>query len=293
MHLRKMTRTISALMAVVFLMGCAVPAASASVAAKVCSSSARVYSSASTRASSLKVPKNLSVSITAISGSWAKVNCKGALAYTPVSNLTPTSKTKKYAASSTTVYNSAGKKQGTLSKGSGVYQLGTINGFCCVMSSSGTIGYVKSGTLTSSKPSTGKSGVSNVKPSKNYTRVEKALILAISLLGKRYSMNDNPPNSFNCSSFVQYCMGKVGYSMKGTAATQAADSRYTKITSLSSLKTGDILFFDTTGNGKVDHSAMYLGSGKFIEASRKAGKVQTNTLTAWYKQHFKWARRPG
>lgn len=296
MHLRKMTRVVAIFMIAVLLTAGTVSGASASVAAKVSSSSARVYRSASKSASSLKVPKNLSVSITAISGSWAKVKCKGASAYMQVSSLTPTSKTKKYAASSTTVYNSAGKKQGTLSKGSGVYQLGTINGYCCVMNGSGSIGYVKTGSLTSSKPSSGNSsgsGVTNVKPTKVVSKVDKALALAKKLLGKRYSLYDNPPSSFNCSSFVQYCMGKVGYSMKGTAASQAADSRYAKISSISSLKKGDVLFFDTTDDGKVDHSAMYLGGNKFIEASRNAGKVQINTLTTWYKSHFKWARRPG
>lgn len=299
MLLQKTKRFVSALLVAFLLITCVAPAASASVAAKVCSSSARAYRSASKSSSSLKVPKNLSVSITAIAGGWAKVSCKGASAYMPMSSLTPTSKTKKYAASSVSVYNSSGKKQGTLSKGSAVYQLGTINGYVCVSNSSGSVGYVKSGSLTSSKPSSSaakkaalKKAVTKVKKTTVATsKVDRALSLAKQLLGRRYALSDNPPSTFNCSSFVQYCLGKVGISMKGTAASQAADGRYAKV-GYSQLKKGDVLFFDTSGNGKVDHSAIYLGGGKFIEASHNAGKVQINTMTSWYKSHFKWARRP-
>ena len=89
-------------------------------------------------------------------------------------------------------------------------------------------------------------------------------------------------------------MGKFGIPMKDTAAAQASDGRYAKITSLSSLKVGDILCFDTTGNGNgtCDHTAIYIGGNRFVEASRNAGKVQVNSLTSWYKSHFLWARRP-
>ena len=76
--------------------------------------------------------------------------------------------------------------------------------------------------------------------------------MAKGLLGRPYAISDNPPSSFNCSSFVEYCMEKAGYSMKGTAASQAADGSYAKITSTSSLKKGDILCFDTDGDGMPD-----------------------------------------
>ena len=289
MHLRS-TRLFSALLIAVLLIAGIVPSAFASIPAKVSSSSAVVYKSASSSAECLRVPKNLKVSITSVSGSWAQVKYKGRKAYMPMTWLSPTSRVKGYATGSTAVYNSSGKKLGTLSRGTGVYVLGTVNGGYCVMNTSGTIGYVKSGTLSNKQPaaSTNKSSSS---AAKKLTIVDKALIVAKSLIGKKYSMHDNPPSSFNCSSFVQYCYGKAGRSMKGTAATQAADGRYKKV-GLSGIRTGDVLFFDTTGNGQVDHSAIYIGSNKFVEASRNAGRVQVNSLTSWYKQHFICARRP-
>jgi cell wall-associated NlpC family hydrolase len=59
------------------------------------------------------------------------------------------------------------------------------------------------------------------------------------------------------------------------------------------VKKGDVLCFDTNDDGTVDHTAIALvdGGGSFIEASENAGKVQTNTMTDWYKERFKLARR--
>ena len=266
-----------------------VPSALASVSARVNTSSAKVYKTASTKAASLNVPKNLNVSITAISGSWARVSYKGNTAYMPLAWLTPTDKVAGYAKGTTAVYSSSLKKMGSISAGTCVYALGTIGDYYLVMSTSGALGYVKSGTLSKTKPS-----VSNVQPAvANLSRVDKAILMGQSLLGKPYSSGSNPPKSFDCSSFVWYCMTAAGFSVNKTSATQAADGRHKLITSISSLQRGDILFFDTSGNGAVDHSAIYLGGNQFIEASRNAGKVQTNTLTSWYKSHFVCARRPG
>ena len=263
------------------------PSAFAAVAAKVSSSSARVYKSASAKAANMKVPKNLNVSITAISGSWARVTYKGNTAYMPLSWLTPTEKTTGYATDNTAVYNSSLKKMGSISMGTSVHVLGTIGNYYLVMNGSGALGYVKTGALSKTKPA-----VSNVKQTTVISKAEKAIQIGESLLGKPYSTRSNPPNDFDCSSFVWYCMGKAGYTVMKTSASQSVDSRYEKITSISALKKGDMLFFDTSGDGNVDHSAIYMGGDKFIEASRNAGKVQVNTMTNWYKNHFKWARRP-
>ena len=287
MHIRKMRRFISILLIAVILAAGCVPTAFASVSAKVNTSSAKAYSSASTKSAYISVSKNTKVSVTDISGGWAKVSAKGVTAYMPLKYLTPTKKVKGYTKDSTTVYNTSGKKMGKVSKGTGMYVLGTIGKYYCVMNGSGTIGYVKKGTLSDSKPA-----VSNVKKTAKVSKVDKAILVGRALLGRPYKTDDNPPNSFDCSSFVQYCLKKAGISIKKTSATQAADSRHKLITSVSDLKRGDVLCFDTSGDGNVDHSAIYLGGNKFIEASRNAGKVQINTLTSWYKGCFVCARRP-
>ena len=311
---RRIRRVTSVLLIAIILTVGFVPCAFANVAAKVNVSSARVFKSASTKSQSLRVGKGLSVSITAISssGSWARVTRNGRTAYIPLKWLSPTSKTKAYATKSAAVYGSNLKKIGSVSRGTGVYVLGTIGSYYLVMSTAGRIGYVKSGVLSASKPSSGgssgggsSSGGSSGGGSYNGSwtiggsesdtasaNVEKAISVALSMVGRPYSSNANPPKSFDCSIFVWYCMGQGGIDMKANSAKQAADGRYALITDLSDLRRGDVLCFATSGGKNVDHTAIYLGSGKFVEASQTAKKVHVNTFSEYYVTHFVCARRP-
>ena len=284
-------------------------AMAASYSAKINSSSSKIYKSPS---SSSKVlcngVKNLRVSITGYSGDWARITYKGYTGYIKCEYLTLSSRITAYTAKSTPVYkraSSSSGKLGTLSTGSTVYIVGMDDGYYRIQNRSGSVtGYVKAGSLTNKKVSapagsSGSSSSSSVgssssggSSSSSTSKIDRAITLAKSLIGRPYATSDNPPSSFNCSSFVEYCLEKAGFSVKGTAAAQAADSSLAKITGTSSLKKGDILCFDTDGDGVCDHTAIYLGSGSFIEASQNAGKVQTNSMSSWYKSHFMWARRP-
>lgn len=291
-----MKRVSCALLMLMIMMAVFAPGASASISVKVRSSSARVYRSASTKAESRKVPADLKLTITGISGSWAKVSYKGKTAYMKLSALAPTKKATGYVTKNATVYDSSGKKVDTVSKGTALCVVGTVNDHYCVVNKAGKVGFMKTGTLSKTKPETKtkKQEVSNInkKSLSSLKGVDKAIALAQSYLGTRYSLSGSTPEVFNCSSLVSYCMGKAGYPMMGTAARQAADDRYAKITDFSKMRRGDLLFFDTDSDGKIDHTAIYLGKNSFIEASQKAGEVQYNTLSTWYKRHLKLVRRP-
>ncbi|MGN0185578.1 MAG: SH3 domain-containing protein [Aristaeellaceae bacterium] len=288
---------ICAILAVALLVACAPAALATSYSAKINSSACKVYKSASTSSKVLcSDVKDLSVSITGYSGDWAKIEYKGYTGYVKCEYLTLRNRLTAYTAKSTPVYkraSSSSSKLGTLGIGSTVYVVGMDDGYYRIQNRSGSVtGYIKSGYLTATKPKTSSPSDTSSGSSGSTTGVDRAISVAKSLLGRPYAVSDNPPSSFNCSSFVEYCLEKAGFSVKGTAAAQAADSSLAKITSSSSLKKGDILCFDTDGDGTCDHTALYLGSGSFIEASQNAGKVQTNSLSSWYKSHFMWARRP-
>ncbi len=300
---------ISAMVAAVLVLAMCGPAAmAASYSAKINTSSCKIYKSPST---SERVhcsgKKNMKVTITGYSDGWARIKRDGHTGYIKCEYLTLTNRIKAYTAKSTPVYkraSSSSSKLGTLSTGSTVYIVGRDDNYFRVQNSSGSVtGYVKSSHLTNrkvsapSKPSSSSSGSSNSGSGSSGSnasgsRIDRAIALGKSLIGRPYALSDNPPSSFNCSSFVEYCMEKAGYSMKGTAASQAADGSYAKISSTSDLRKGDILCFDTDGDGDCDHTAIYMGGGSFIEASQNAGRVQTNSMSSWYKSHFLWARRP-
>ena len=291
-------RRICAILTVLLVLATLAPAAmAASYSARINSNSCRVYKSPSTSSRVLCTGvKGLNVTITGYSGDWARIRYRGYTGYVKCEYLTLNSRITAYTAKSTPVYqraSSSSSRLGTLSTGSTVYVVGMDNGYYRIQNRSGSVtGYVKSGYLTATKPKTSSPSDTSSGSSGSTTGVDKAISVAKSLLGKPYAVSDNPPSSFNCSSFVEYCLEKAGFSVKGTAASQAADSSFAKISSTSSLKKGDILCFDTDGDGTCDHTALYLGCGSFIEASQNAGKVQTNSLSSWYKSHLLWARRP-
>ena len=308
-------RRICAILTVLLVLATLAPAAmAASYSARINSNSCRVYKSPSTSSRVLCTGvKGLNVTITGYSGDWARIRYRGYTGYVKCEYLTLNSRITAYTAKSTPVYqraSSSSSRLGTLSTGSTVYVVGMDNGYYRIQNRSGSVtGYIKSGYLTATRPkpssgstsggssgsssgssSSGSSGSSG--SSSSASRVDRALSVAKGLLGRPYAISDNPPSSFNCSSFVEYCMERAGYSVKGTAAAQAADGSFAQINSISSLQKGDILCFDTDEDGTCDHTAIYLGGGSFVEASRNAGKVQTNSMTSWYKSHFMWARRP-
>ena len=325
---KRLRRALTALLAALLLFTACAPAAlAASFKAKINSSSAKVYSTPST-SSKYSVPavKNVTVTVTGYSDGWARINYKGNTGYMQVKYLNLTNRVKAYAAKSTSVYKTASSSSrlGTLSLGSAVYVVGVSGDYCRIQNRSGSMtGYVKadnlatkaemeaaydawrraqsasgsassgsssSGSASSGSSSSGNSSSGSASSESSGSKIDKVIALATSLCGRPYALDDNPPASFNCSSFVEYCMEKYGYSMQGTAASQAGDSRYQKVTS--GYQKGDVLCFDTDDDGVCDHTAIYMGSNRFVEASQNAGKVQTNSLTDWYKAHLLWARRP-
>lgn len=93
----------------------------------------------------------------------------------------------------------------------------------------------------------------------------------------------------DCSSFVQLVFNKRhGYKLPRTSRAQAKVGKYVK---KSNLKPGDLVFFDTTGNGKVNHVGIYIGNGDFIHSSpiNKVGKSALDK--GYWKDRYITARR--
>ena len=118
---------------------------------------------------------------------------------------------------------------------------------------------------------------------------DKIISTAKSRLHSPYLYGKTGPDSFDCSGFVYYVFNKQGIKLKRTSIEQSKDGK--KLTK-SDLQKADILFFDTSGRGNVNHSGIYLGDNLFIHASSgKAKSVTISSLNAWYKDKFKWGIR--
>ena len=126
-------------------------------------------------------------------------------------------------------------------------------------------------------------------------KLEYVIYVAQSQLGKPYVWGSFGPDKFDCVGFTCYCFGKIGISLKQSAYSQGYDSRFAKITDISDLKRGDLVFFNTESDGDLsDHASLYLGKGYFIHCSSAKGKVIISSLSeagTYYNRNFSWGRR--
>lgn len=108
-------------------------------------------------------------------------------------------------------------------------------------------------------------------------------------LGKPYKYGAVGPNSFDCSGFVYAVHKHFGIQIPRTSLYQS-QIRGSKL-SRAELSVGDMVFFDTSLKGHVNHVGIYLGNGKFIHASSgKAFSVTISDMNGWYKNKFRWGK---
>ena len=100
---------------------------------------------------------------------------------------------------------------------------------------------------------------------------DSIVVMAKAQVGKRYRYGGaTPGRGFDCSGLIQYIAKGLGLDVPRTAARQAkAGSAVPKDTT--HLRPGDLLTFGT--GRRITHIGIYVGNGRFIHASSKAGRV--------------------
>ena len=260
-----------------------------------------VYASTSTSSKSLGTMSfGESLTCTGTNSTWARVvNSSGAVGYCKLSGITDTNPNSynvtMYAQSSgVKVYKKASTSSSVITtvglnaKVTGV----AINAdkTWIRLKNGSEYGYVQAGYFSTTPYGNGSSGGGS-----SSSTVDKVIALAKAQSGKPYIYGTNGPNSFDCSGFTYYVFrNAAGITLKRTSESQGYDSSYTKISSISSLKVGDLVFFNTNSNDAdlCDHVGIYLGSNNFIHASSAGGKVITSNLSSgYYNRTFSWGRR--
>jgi cell wall-associated NlpC family hydrolase len=116
------------------------------------------------------------------------------------------------------------------------------------------------------------------------------LFRAISLVGTPYRWGGNTPETgFDCSGLVDYVFRtEAGIALPRTSrAIAALDAP--KI-SRKDLEPGDLLFFGR--RHRVNHVAIYVGNGRFVNAPDRGGTVRLDELDGYYwRDHYLFARR--
>lgn len=125
------------------------------------------------------------------------------------------------------------------------------------------------------------------------TDLRDALVqLAMSLRDIPYvSGGDTPSTGFDCSGFVRYVFAHaIGMQLPANAASQFVHGL--KVTR-GRLKTGDLVFFHTSGKRRISHVGIYLSNGRFIHAPTTGKSVEVSSLhESYWSRHFAGAKRP-
>lgn len=280
---------------------------------------APVYKSSGGSSKLCTLAINTGVSVIGYSGSYCKVRNKsnGAVGYILKSQLSSGKTTLKaaYTNAACSVYKSAGSgKLSDLKINTLVYVIGESGSYYKVTDSSKKqTGYIqksklssgktavkaargtyKSSTSTTSMPSSLKSSQSKASSSlSNKQKLEAVIYYAQSRLGCYYSTKPNNTTTYDCLTLLYYGFKAVGVKIPDSSYKLGYTGNYQTITSISSLKRGDIVCFDTIDDGDLsDHVGIYLGSGYMLHASSGAGMVVVSTMkSGYYKETFTCGRR--
>ena len=170
--MRRIQKMICAVLLVSLMLSAMAPAMAQSVKAKVTSSSAKIYKSASTSASHASMKKGTKVTVTAVKGKWAKVKVSGKTGYMPVKYLSSgssssskkksatTSRKTRYVSKKTYIYKQASSSAArrSISANTKVYVVGRSGSYYKVQNASGSAtGYLKASCVSKSKVSAKKS----------------------------------------------------------------------------------------------------------------------------------------
>ena len=105
---------------------------------------------------------------------------------------------------------------------------------------------------------------------------------ALTLRGVPYRNGGSNPSGFDCSGLVQWVFAQNGIRMPREVRDQFQAGM--KI-DLRDVKAGDLLFFETVGDG-ASHVGLAIGSDEFVHAPSSRGVVRVERFTATY-----WAAR--
>jgi hypothetical protein len=86
------------------------------------------------------------------------------------------------------------------------------------------------------------------------------------LIGIPYTWGGTSPEGFDCSGLVQFLLKQTGTLVRRDAYEQCFREPRLRALSLASIRRGDLLYFGAVD--RVDHVALFLGSGDVLEATR-------------------------
>lgn len=119
---------------------------------------------------------------------------------------------------------------------------------------------------------------------------ESIVATAKKYMGVPYVYGAAGPDSFDCSGFVMYVMGKNGMNVphqSGSLYQMGFE------VAMDELIAGDLVFFNSSSSSGVSHVGIYIGDNRFIHAS--SGSAHAVTISSlsedYYSAHYVGAKR--
>lgn len=173
------------------------------------------------------------------------------------------------------------------------------SGWYKVKLSNGTTGWVSAnyisetneGTKENSNSSSNQNSQSNSNSNSSFTgnsdkstaKGSTIVDFAYTLIGIPYQWGASGPDKFDCSGFTQYVFkNSVGISIPRVSREQA---KFGSSVSMGNYAPGDLVYFDTDGDGTTNHVGIYVGNSRFIHCSgtqTNPNKVKVDNLTSSY-----------
>lgn len=111
---------------------------------------------------------------------------------------------------------------------------------------------------------------------------------ALSLQGTPYVFGGTTGRGFDCSGFTKYVFASSGISLPRTSYAQFSSGA---AVSKNDLQPGDLVFFSTYAKG-ASHVGIYMGGGRFVQASNPGSGVKVSSLSdSFYSSRYLGARR--
>jgi cell wall-associated NlpC family hydrolase len=102
--------------------------------------------------------------------------------------------------------------------------------------------------------------------------------MARAQIGTKYKFGGGTPEKgFDCSGLVKFVMAALNLDVPRTAKQQAKVG-LAIVKDTSRLLPGDLLTFGRGKKGAVSHVGIYVGDGRFVQASSAAGRVVETPL---------------
>jgi|SRR5690554_2730007 len=115
-------------------------------------------------------------------------------------------------------------------------------------------------------------------------QANNVLFRALGLVGTPYRYGGNTPESgFDCSGLIGFVYAdSTGIRLPRTTTDMSRSTA--PVVSRQQLRSGDVVFFATSGGRRVSHAGIYVGDGRFVHAPSTGGTVRLDSLDSPYWQ---------